>query len=75
MTSAASTTGAPLSLACNRCWKTIEGTGYVTSCSHFFCHDCARKSFGGIAPSSVVCAVCDTSLSERCDHNDSDMAF
>ncbi len=62
MTSAASTAA----LLCNRCWAQIAALAYVTSCSHFFCHDCARKSFGGVPPSSVVCPVCDTSLSERC---------
>ncbi|KAL6076858.1 cyclin B1 interacting protein 1, E3 ubiquitin protein ligase, variant 3 [Balamuthia mandrillaris] len=46
---------------CNICWKDLGEYAYITTCSHIFCEEDARKHF----ESESSCPVCDTPLPSR----------
>ncbi len=45
-------------IQCNKCWGTVAGLGYRTTCRHIFCSVCAQNSFG----EGCSCPVCSTRL-------------
>lgn len=41
-------------LSCNCCNSSVEGIAWKTTCKHFFCPDCAHKSF----QNANICPIC-----------------
>ena len=47
-------------LNCNSCHQHVDGIAYRTRCGHFYCPQCAKKTF----QHGTSCMICNASLSE-----------